>query len=206
MIEQIEDYFSKGCGRCAKFDTENCSAKLWKDGLSKLRHICLETGLSEHVKWGHPCYMHANRNIAIIGAFKDNFRLSFMNASLLKDPEGILEKQGANTQHADMIKFTDVTRVEALSTIIQAYLREAMDYAEKDIKPQKTVRELDWPDELAEALDADHELAEAFHALTPGRQRSYFFNLNSTQSPQTRMRRIEKFREKIMLGKGALER
>ncbi len=31
------------------------------------------------------------------------------------------------------------------------------------------------PDELAEVLDADPELAEAFHALTPGRQKSYLF-------------------------------
>ena len=59
---------------------------------------------------------------------------------------------------------------------------------------------------LIEALDADAELAEAFHALTPGRQKSYAFNLNSAKKPETRIARIKKFRDKIIAGKGAMER
>jgi uncharacterized protein YdeI (YjbR/CyaY-like superfamily) len=62
------------------------------------------------------------------------------------------------------------------------------------------------PDELTEALDADPELAEAFQALTPGRQKSYMFNLNQAKQSATRTARIEAFREKIIAGKGALER
>ena len=50
--------------------------------------------------------MHAQRNIVIIGAVHGNFRLSFFNAALMKDPEGVLEKQGPNTRHPDMIRFT----------------------------------------------------------------------------------------------------
>jgi len=59
---------------------------------------------------------------------------------------------------------------------------------------------------LTEALDADPELAEAFQALTPGRQKSYLFNLNQAKQPATRMARIEKFRGRILEGKGLLER
>jgi uncharacterized protein YdeI (YjbR/CyaY-like superfamily) len=62
------------------------------------------------------------------------------------------------------------------------------------------------PDELIEALDADPELSEAFHSLTPGRQKSYMFNLNQAKQSATRIARIEKFRDKIIAGKGALER
>jgi uncharacterized protein YdeI (YjbR/CyaY-like superfamily) len=62
------------------------------------------------------------------------------------------------------------------------------------------------PDELVEALDADPELAEAFQALTPGRRRSYLFDLNQAKQPATRVARIEKFRPRILAGKGALER
>ena len=62
------------------------------------------------------------------------------------------------------------------------------------------------PDELTEALDADPELAEAFQALTPGRQKSYLFALNQAKQSATRVARIEKFREKIIAGKGAMER
>ncbi len=81
-----------------------------------------------------------------------------------------------------------------------------MDHAEAGTKPPKVAREIDMPDELTEALDADPELAEAFQALTPGRQRSYMFDLNQAKQSATRVARIEKFRGKIIAGKGALER
>jgi uncharacterized protein YdeI (YjbR/CyaY-like superfamily) len=67
-------------------------------------------------------------------------------------------------------------------------------------------REVPIPDELTDALDADPELAEAFAALTPGRQKSYAFNLNQAKQSATRVARIDRFREKILAGKGALER
>jgi uncharacterized protein YdeI (YjbR/CyaY-like superfamily) len=114
MITQIEEYFTKGCGRCERFNTPDCSTRQWETGLAELRAICRDAGLIETVKWGHPCYMFAERNIAIIGALRGDFRLSFFNAALMKDPEGVLEKQGPNTQHADMIRFTDNAQVAAM--------------------------------------------------------------------------------------------
>ncbi len=206
MITDIEDYFTQGCGRCDRFATADCAAPLWRDGLRSLRSLCLEVGLSEHVKWGHPCYMHAGRNIAIIGAFRDNFRLSFFEAALMKDPEGVLEKQGANTQAPDMIRFTADGQVAEQAPIITAYLQEAMGYAKAGIKAPKVERNVPIPEELLDALDADPELAEAFHALTPGRQKSYAYNLGQAKQPATRIARIAKFRDKIIAGKGALER
>ena len=206
MITDIEDYFAKGCGRCERFATPDCSTRQWAAGLDDLRRICRNAGLVETVKWGHPCYMHAGRNIALLGALRGDFRISFMNAALMKDPDGVLERRGPNTQHPDQISFQDTAQVAALKPVIAAYLREAMDYAEAGIKPQKVEIELVLPDELVEALDCDPELAEAFHALTPGRQKSYVLNLNSAKKSETRTARIAKFRDKIIAGKGALER
>lgn len=206
MITNIEEYFSKGCGRCERFATPDCSTRQWIRGLTDLRRICLEAGLVEVVKWAHPCYMHADRNIVIIGAFRNDFRLSFFNAALMKDSEGVLEKQGANTRHRDMIRFTDNAQVAEMEPIIKSYLKEAMGYAEADIKPPKDQSEIELPDELVEAMDSDPELAEAFHSLTPGRQKSYVINLNSAKKPETRISRIVKFRDKIIAGKGATER
>lgn len=206
MITEIEDYFTKGCGRCARFDTPDCSTMQWVDGLLALRRICLDAGLSEHVKWAHPCYMHANRNIAIMGAFRSDFRLSFMNAALLKNPDQILERQGQNTAHPDMLRFTDVKQVRRLEPVIRSYLAEAMGYAEAGVKPEKSSQAPDMPIELEDALNADPELSKAFHALTPGRQKSYVLNLNAAKKKATRLNRIAKFRSKIIAGKGALER
>ncbi|WP_342075738.1 YdeI/OmpD-associated family protein [Yoonia sp. SS1-5] len=206
MITEIEDYFTKGCGRCDRFGTPACSARHWADGLHNLREICRAMGLSETVKWGHPCYMHAGRNIVIIGAFRNDFRLSFFNASLMQDPDGILEKRGPNTAHPDMICFHHAADVTRNAKTIRAYLAEAMDYAARGIRPVKDESDLELPTELVQALDDDPILAEAFHALTRGRQKSYVINLNGAKQSKTRLTRIAKFRDKIIAGKGALDR
>ncbi|WP_082539634.1 MULTISPECIES: YdeI family protein [unclassified Caulobacter] len=206
MITDPDDFFTKGCGRCARFATADCSTRPWIDGLNDLRRICLDLGLEETVKWAHPCYMHAGRNIALFGAFRSDFRLSFMNPGLLVDSEGVLEPQGPNSQTPGMIRFTATRQVGEMQAVIRAYLRQLMDHAEAGTKPAKIDREIDMPDELIEALDADPELAEAFHGLTPGRQKSYLFALNQAKQSATRVARIEKFRGKIIAGKGALER
>jgi len=206
VITKIEDYFERGCGRCPRFDTPECSTRRWVRGLNDLRRICLEAGLAEAVKWGHPCYMHAGRNIAILGAFRSDFRISFFDAALLKDSKGVLEKQGPNTRHPDMIRFSENEAVAQLEPIILSYLLEAMGYAEAGIKAPKEQQEIDLPDELAEALAADPELARAFECLTPGRQRSYVIHLSSAKKPETRIARVDRLRGKILEGKGALER
>ena len=206
MITDVEDFFTKGCGRCARFETPDCSTQIWGDGVRQLREICLNAGRTETVKWGHACDTHAGRNIVIIGAFRDNFRLNFFNAGLLKDPEGVLEKQGAETKTPDMLRFTAADQVAAKAAIAAAYIAEAMGYAEAGIKEKKTTTELELPEELANALDADPEMAEAFAALTPGRRRSYVMNLNAAKQTATRINRIAKFREGILAGKGLNER
>ncbi|MEL7131451.1 MAG: YdeI/OmpD-associated family protein [Pseudomonadota bacterium] len=206
MITDIEDYFAHGCGRCARFDTDGCATQLWAEGLAALRQICLAAGLEETVKWGHPCYVHSDRNIAIIGALRDDFRLSFFDAALMTDPEGVLEKQGPNTANADMIRFTASHQVKARAPVISDYLQEAMRYAAKGIRVPKDTTMPDLPQELIEALAADPDMSAAFDALTPGRRKSHIFALSSAKQAETRRRRIAKLRGKIMAGKGANER
>ena len=206
MITRIEDYFTSGCGRCPRFATPDCSTRRWAVGLAQLRQICVALGLVETVKWGHPCYMHAGRNIALIGAFRADFRLTLMNAALLQDPDAVLQKQGPQSQHPSMIRFDDTAQVAALEAVIRSLLSQAMGYAQAGVVAPKLVQALDLPEELIEALDADPELAEAFHSLTPGRQRSYVINLAGAKAPATRVARIAKFRGPILAGKGALER
>ncbi|WP_430460324.1 YdeI/OmpD-associated family protein [Thalassolituus sp. LLYu03] len=206
MITDINDYFANGCGRCDRFASDDCSSRLWAEGQKRLRAICTSLNLDETVKWGHPCYVYKGRNIALIAAVRGDFRLNFFNASLLKDTAGILEKQGDNTRHPDTVRFTDANRVSLLEPTLRAYLQEAIGYADAGIKPEKVSTEMELPSELAGALEADPQLAEAFHKLTPGRQRSYVLNLNAAKKSETRIARISGFRERILAGKGLNER
>lgn len=205
MITDVAVYFAKGCGRCARFDTPDCSTRRWMPGLLALRDLCLAAGLTEAAKWGHPCYIHNGRNVAMIAAFRDSYRLTFFDGALPPDPAGILEKRGPNTRAADQISFADPDAVAGLGPLLRDYLSAAKAAAEQD-RPARTRAEVTLPDELVAALDADAELAEAFHALTPGRQRSWVLHLTATQTPATRAARIARGRDKIIAGKGQSER
>lgn len=206
MITDIADYFAKGCGRCDRFATADCSARLWGEGLAALRSICLSAGLEEAVKWGHPCYRHAGRNVAIIGAFRGDFRLSLFDAGLLDDADRVLERQGPNSQHADAIRFLDLADVTRKEPAIRALLSQALRISASGQKVAKKESTLDLPEELRAALGADPALGQAFAALTPGRQRSHVIALSSAKTAQTRIARIDKLRTRILEGKGATER
>ncbi len=206
MITDPRVYFTKGCGRCDRHATPDCVTRRWSDGLAELRRICLVVGLSEHAKWGHPCYMHAGRNIAVIGALKDSYRLGFFNPSLMTDPEAILVKQGPTTQHAGSVEFTTNDQPHQMEATLASYLKEAMDYAQRGLVPAKSERSLTLPEELVTVMDDDPDFAEAFHALTPGRQRGWALHFAGAKKSATRVSRVKKSRDKVIAGKGWNER
>lgn len=206
MISNPEDFFRDGCGRCSRFATDACSARVWADGLTLLRDLCRDAGLVETAKWGHPCYVHAGRNIAILGATREDVRLTFFNASLLADPSGLLTRQGENTATPDCARFTDAGQIAPVLPVLRDLLAQAMTHAEAGTKPVKTDAVLVLPEELTAALEADPQLAEAFHALTPGRQKSHALAVGSARASATRVARAAKLAPRILAGKGANER
>ena len=152
----------------------------------------------------------AKRGLKPLGIFR-----GFVAAGCEPDEMGIgpvfaiprlLERQGPNTRHPGSIRFTATEQVTQRAAALRAYLLEAMGYADAGIVPPKEAQPLELPDELVDAMDADPELAEAFHRLTPGRQRSYAIHLGSAKTAATRVARIEKARPNILAGKGANER
>ena len=206
MITDPGEFFTKGCGRCDRFATPDCTTRRWLPGIERLRALCRGAGLVEVAKWGHPCYMRGERNIALIATLLGDFRLSFFEPGLMKDPAGVLVPNGPNSRRPSMIRFTANEQVAELEPVIRAYLAEAIGYADQGLRQPRDQVEIELPDALVEALDADPELAEAFHALTPGRQRSYVFAVNGAKQTATRFARIAKYRDKILAGKGAIER
>ena len=58
------------------------------------------------------------------------------------------------------------------------------------------------PEELKAALEADKKLDEAFHNLTPGRQRQYMYTIGQAKRASTRQNRVDKYKPMILQGKG----
>lgn len=207
MITAPDTYFRDGCGRCERFQTDECSARHWAAALARLRALCLAAGLSEDVRWGHPCYRHAGRNLALLGATRHDVRLTLPDAELIDDPAGLLEPGGPNSAGRTVIRFADAAQVDARAPVLSAMLAQARTAAAAGRKPASRMAEApDLPEDLAAALGADPALAAAFAALTPGRQRSHVLAIATAKAQATRLARIERLRPLILAGKGATER
>jgi uncharacterized protein YdeI (YjbR/CyaY-like superfamily) len=66
----------------------------------------------------------------------------------------------------------------------------------------KSVADFDVCEEFRNRLDDDLELAEAFRALTPGRQKGYLLFFAAAKQSATRTARIEKHAPRILKGLG----
>lgn len=180
-------------------------AKRWRGEIEKLRAILLECGLEEALKWGKPCFQAAGSNVAIIQPFKEHCALMFFKGVLLEDTHGLLRSQGANSQSALRLEFT--SEAEIKKTVLKSYVKQAVAVAKAGLQVDfKAKRELKLPEELTRILAKDPRLAEAFHALTPGRQRGYVLHFTGAKQSKTRTARVEKCAPKILAGKGMHDR
>lgn len=179
------------------------SAKKWKDEITALRKILLETGLQEAFKWRTPCYVFEESNIVIIGVFKDFCALSFFKGVLLNDPKGLLTKPGENSQSARFLRFTNVQEVLKVESDIKKYIKEAIKNEKAGLKVDfKEKNDLVFPEELEKIFKSKPDFKKAFISLTPGRQRAYILFFNQAKQSQTRTSRIENYMPRILMGKG----
>jgi uncharacterized protein YdeI (YjbR/CyaY-like superfamily) len=201
-ITTIDEYFSIGCGRCDKGNTPDCKVHTWAAELAALRNIALNAGLVEELKWSQPTYTLNGGNVIMVSALKDGAFISFLRGSLLTDPENILQKPGANSNIARVIRFKNVSDIKELEPIITKYIEEAVKLVKDGKKVDVTPKELTLPVELTNRMEEDASLKEAFLALTPGRQRSHVLHISSAKQAATRVNRVEKCIPKIYDGLG----
>jgi uncharacterized protein YdeI (YjbR/CyaY-like superfamily) len=201
MNPQIDQYLINGCMRCKYGGTPACKVHRWQEELNLLRQLVLESGLQEELKWSIPCYTYAGKNVATVSAFKDYACLSFFKGSLLTDPLQLLHKPGERSQAARTLKFTSPAQVAAQAVAIRTFLAEAIELekAGRQVVFAKNPEPL--PAELLAQLEESTELKKAFFSLSPGQQRAYIIYFSQPKQTQTRLGRIEKYRQQILEGK-----
>lgn len=177
--------------------------KRWSPEFAALRRLCLASGLNEELKWGQACYDLAGSNVVLIHGFKDYCALLLMKGALLEDPKGILVQQTKNVQSARQIRFASLAEINKQKAAVKAYLEQAIavEKSGAEVK-KKTVAQFDVPEEFRQRLDDDVELAEAFRALTPGRQKGYLLYFAAAKQSATRTARVEKHAPRILKGLG----
>ena len=186
-----------------KVDAFINKAGQWQEEYRKLRTILLDSGLTEDLKWGVPCYTLDNKNVVIMHGFKEYCGLLFVKGVLLKDDKNILITQTENVQAARHVRFTNVREIDRLKAVLKAYIKEAIEAEIAGLKVNyKKTAEFTMPDEFQTRLEENPALHEAFEALTPGRQRAYLLYFSAPKQSKTREARVEKSVPRILKGKG----
>ena len=193
----------KTLNRSPKVDAFISKAKQWQREFEKLRSICLDSGLTEELKWGKPSYSLDGANIVLIHGFKEYCALLFFKGALLKDPKGVLIQQTENVQAARQIRFTNAQEIVQMASALKAYIQKAIEVEKAGLKVDyKKTSEFKVPEEFQNKLNESPTLKTAFNALTPGRQRGYLLYFSSAKQSTTRSTRIEKYMKQILQGKG----
>ncbi|MCB1142662.1 MAG: DUF1801 domain-containing protein [Leptospiraceae bacterium] len=198
----IDKYLIDGCGRCPLVGTPECKVNRWPKELRHLRKLILDSGLTEELKWKLPCYTFENSNVLILSAFKEFCSVNFFKGALLKDPDGVLDRAGENTQSARILKFTSIEEVRQKEDFLKKFIREAIEIEKSGLRVQKSDAQLVFPPELLKIFEGNPDLKNAFLNLTPGRQRAYNIYFTAPKQSRTRESRIEKSIQKILDGKG----
>jgi len=177
--------------------------KRWRAEYAALRELCLAAGLNEELKWGQACYDLQGGKVVLIHGFKAYCALLFMKGALLEDPKGILVQQTRNVQAARQIRFASLADIKRQTAAVKAYLADAIAVEKSGARVRmRTVAEFAVPVEFQERLDDDSRLAEAWHALTPGRQKGYLLHFGSAKRAETRIARVAKHSPQILQGLG----
>ena len=203
MNNAAQTFFDLGCGRCAFHATPQCKVNTWKKELALLRKIARESGLQEVVKWGAACYTFEQRNVIMVGAFKQYCVMSFFKGALLHDPDNLLQKAGEQSQSTRVARFANIKDIQHAAEKLKSYLFEAIDLEKSNAKVAfKKIDEYEITAELQAAFAASPALKAAFDSLTPGRRRGYLLHFSQAKKSETRSERIKKCTQQILQGKG----
>ena len=174
----------------------------WHDEYAVLREIALSTGLTEDLKWMHPCYTLDDKNVFLLHAFKGYIAVFFHKGAIMKDPNGILIQQTENVQAGRQLRFKNMEEIVKAKRIIKAYMKDAIAIEEAGIQvPMKKPVPLELPKDIADAMKKISGLTAAFKKLTPSFQREYLLYFDSAKKAETRVSRVEKYAAKILSGK-----
>ena len=110
------------------------SAKQWQGEFKALRELALASGLTEDLKWGHPCYTLDGANVFLIHGFKEYCAILFMNGAIMKDPKKLLIQQTKNVQAGRQLRFKNLAEITKKKAVVKSYIKEAIALEEAGIK------------------------------------------------------------------------
>ncbi|WP_424494722.1 YdeI/OmpD-associated family protein [Salinimicrobium sp. GXAS 041] len=175
----------------------------WQKQLEILRDLLLSEGLEETIKWGAPVYMHNNKNVMNLAAFKNHFALWFFKGALLAENTELLQNaQEGKTQFMRQIRFENNQEVDVKK--IRPYILEAIQNEKngKEIKSVPKAKKAEIPAELKAVFDDQEDVRKAFEQLSPGKQKEYALYISEAKREATKKNRLDKIIPMILEGSG----
>ena len=170
------------------------AAPFAKPVLIKLRKLIFQAcpEAVETIKWSFPNYEAYGSMLCNMAAFKEHCAFGFWKASLLKDPEGILQVKDRNAMgHLDRIG--SVKDLPA-DHILIAYIKEAALLNKNNVKvvrPKSAPKkELPMPKPLAAALKKNKKAAAVFEGFSPSARREYVEWITEAKTEETLNKRL----------------
>jgi uncharacterized protein YdeI (YjbR/CyaY-like superfamily) len=178
-------------------------AKPVLEHLRKLVHKACP-GVEETIKWGFPHFDYQGNMLCAMAAFKQHCAFGFWKASLLKDPEGVLER-GGNASAGSVGRIMSKKDLPA-DKILIAYIKEAVSLNETGVKlparkKSAPKKEGPIPPVLAAALKKNKKAQAAFDAFPPSHRREYIAWIDEAKTEETQLRRVATALEWIAEGK-----
>jgi uncharacterized protein YdeI (YjbR/CyaY-like superfamily) len=176
----------------------------WTDCLKLLREIFLLSGMTETIKWGAPVYMHKDKNISSMAAFKNYVGIWFYQGALLSDEaKKLVNAQEGVTKALRQWRFSSIEEVSSNREMIMDYIKEAIANSDagKEIKPDKN-KEIVIPVEIQNLLDTNASFRNAFESFSPGKRREFAEHVAQPKNESTRLSRLEKITPLVMQGIG----
>jgi uncharacterized protein YdeI (YjbR/CyaY-like superfamily) len=151
------------------------------------------------MKWSFPHFMHKGM-LCSMASFKEHCAFGFWKGSL------ILDQDGGSTEA--MGQFGRITRLADLppDDVLAGYVREAKRLNDQGVKVEKQPRpgpkkELEVPDDLAAALEANPAANAVFGGFSPSKRKEYVEWITEAKSDATRSKRLGTAVEWIAEGK-----
>jgi uncharacterized protein YdeI (YjbR/CyaY-like superfamily) len=174
----------------------------WQEEYAMLREIALSTGLTEDLKWMHPCYTFEDKNVFLLHSFKEYIAVFFHKGVIIKDPKNLLIQQTPNVQAGRQLRFKNMDEIVKAKKLIKSYMNEAIAVEESGVEvPMKKPVAAEIPKDIAAAMKKIPGLTVAFKKLTPSAQHEYMLHFDGAKKEETRFSRVEKYADKILAGK-----
>jgi len=170
------------------------AAPFAKPVLIKLRKLIFQAcpEAVETIKWSFPNYEAHGSMLCSMASFKEHCAFAFWKASLLKDPEGILQITSRNAM-GHLERISSIKDLPA-DGILVAYIKEAALLNKNKIKVARPrpapKKELPVPKPLAAALKKNKKASVFFAELSISGRREYIEWITEAKTEETLNKRL----------------